>query len=123
MPLLFSYGTLQQPAVQMSTFGRLLQGHPDELIGFERAVQPLDDPKFAATNAEQMMDKGTFPRSMPDVLTQLQKQDADAAARELERAAALGRRGRNRETLFALAQLSLLAAEAGDWISAADSPS
>lgn len=39
------------------------------------------DPKFAATNAEQMMDKGTFPRSLPDVLTQLQKQDADAAAK------------------------------------------
>jgi hypothetical protein len=39
------------------------------------------DPKFAATNAEQMIDKGTFPRSMPDVLTQLQKQDADAAAK------------------------------------------
>src|SRR5689334_16953521 len=39
------------------------------------------DPKFAATNAELMMDKGTFPRSMPDVLSQLQKQDADAAAK------------------------------------------
>ena len=52
MPLLFSYGTLQQPAVQMSTFGRLLQGHPDELIGFERSVQPLDDPKLAATSGK-----------------------------------------------------------------------
>ena len=39
------------------------------------------DPKFAAATAEQMMDKGTFPRSLPDVLTQLQKQDADAAAK------------------------------------------
>ncbi|HJT66685.1 MAG TPA: hypothetical protein VJ749_09530 [Pyrinomonadaceae bacterium] len=39
------------------------------------------DPKFAATNAEQMMDKGTFPRSLPEVLNQLQKQDADAAAK------------------------------------------
>ncbi|HEY3581279.1 MAG TPA: hypothetical protein VGK82_12070 [Pyrinomonadaceae bacterium] len=39
------------------------------------------DPKFAATNAEQMMDKGTFPRTLPEVLTQLQKQDADAAAK------------------------------------------
>jgi LuxR family transcriptional regulator, maltose regulon positive regulatory protein len=46
--------------------------------------------------------------------------DADAGARELKRAAALGRPGRNREALFALAQLSLLAAEAADWISAAD---
>jgi len=39
------------------------------------------DPKLAATNAEQMMDKGTFPRTLPEVLTQLQKQDADAAAK------------------------------------------
>jgi hypothetical protein len=39
------------------------------------------DPKLAATNAEQMMEKGTFPRTLPDVLTQLQKQDADAAAK------------------------------------------
>ena len=29
------------------------------------------DPKLAATNAEQMMDKGTFPRTLPDVLSQL----------------------------------------------------
>ena len=26
MPLLFSYGTLRQETVQLSTFGRLLQG-------------------------------------------------------------------------------------------------
>lgn len=39
------------------------------------------DPKFAATNAEQMMDKGSFPRTLPEVLNQLQKQDADAAAK------------------------------------------
>jgi hypothetical protein len=34
MPLLFSYGTLQQEDVQWSTFGRLLEGEPDELPGF-----------------------------------------------------------------------------------------
>jgi len=39
------------------------------------------DPKFAALNAEQMMDKGTFPRTLPEVLSQLQQQDADAAAK------------------------------------------
>ena len=35
MPLLFSYGTLQQEDVQWSTFGRLLEGQRDELPGFE----------------------------------------------------------------------------------------
>ena len=35
MPLVFSYGTLQHEDVQLSTFGRLLHGHRDELPGFE----------------------------------------------------------------------------------------
>lgn len=51
MPLLFSYGTLQQPAVQMATFGRLLEGQPDELIGFEQSLLRVDDPRFTATSA------------------------------------------------------------------------
>ena len=35
VPLLFSYGTLQQHDVQMSTFGRRLVGRPDALPGFQ----------------------------------------------------------------------------------------
>jgi gamma-glutamylcyclotransferase (GGCT)/AIG2-like uncharacterized protein YtfP len=38
MPVLFSYGTLQQENVQLSTIGRLLQGQRDELSGFEQVV-------------------------------------------------------------------------------------
>lgn len=33
--LLFSYGTLNQPNVQISTFGRLLEGEDDAVTGFE----------------------------------------------------------------------------------------
>jgi gamma-glutamylcyclotransferase (GGCT)/AIG2-like uncharacterized protein YtfP len=50
MPLLFSYGTLQQVSVQMSTFGRLLDGQPDELIGFEQGLFTVADPTFVATS-------------------------------------------------------------------------
>ena len=50
MPLLFSYGTLQQEAVQLSTFGRLLRGEPDELIGFEQAFFKIEDLEFVATS-------------------------------------------------------------------------
>jgi hypothetical protein len=50
MPLLFSYGTLQQEAVQMSTFGRLLPGEPDELIGFEQSLLKIEDPQFVAAS-------------------------------------------------------------------------
>ena len=48
MPLLFSYGTLQQEAVQRSTFGRPVHGVPDSLVGFERRELEVDDPAFAA---------------------------------------------------------------------------
>ena len=35
MPRLFSYGSLQQPQVQLATFERLLSGECDELAGYE----------------------------------------------------------------------------------------
>jgi gamma-glutamylcyclotransferase (GGCT)/AIG2-like uncharacterized protein YtfP len=54
MPLLFAYGTLQQASVQMDVFGRLLHGQPDELVGFERSLLKLDDPRFAATGGEPL---------------------------------------------------------------------
>jgi len=37
------------------------------------------DPKLAAQNAEQMMEKGQFPRTLPDVINQLARQDPAAA--------------------------------------------
>lgn len=37
------------------------------------------DPKLAAQNAEQMMEKGQFPRTLPEVINQLRRQDAEAA--------------------------------------------
>jgi hypothetical protein len=48
MPFLFSYGTLQQDDVQRATFGRPLQGHPDELPRFEPALARIEDPAQAA---------------------------------------------------------------------------
>lgn len=48
MPLLFSYGTLQQGKVQLSTFGRLLHGHRDELPRYEPSLVTIDDPQVAA---------------------------------------------------------------------------
>jgi len=39
------------------------------------------DPKLAAQNADQMMEKGQFPRSLGEIINQLQRQDADAAAK------------------------------------------
>ncbi|HEV7608699.1 MAG TPA: gamma-glutamylcyclotransferase family protein [Steroidobacteraceae bacterium] len=36
MPLIFSYGSLQQDAVQLANYGRVLHGERDELIGWVR---------------------------------------------------------------------------------------
>jgi gamma-glutamylcyclotransferase (GGCT)/AIG2-like uncharacterized protein YtfP len=49
MPALFSYGTLQQADVQLSTFGRLLPGQRDELPGFEKTAVEIEDPQVVAT--------------------------------------------------------------------------
>ena len=52
MPLLFSYGTLQRPDVQQSTFGRLLVGHSDVLVGFEQTLFTITDPQFVTTSGK-----------------------------------------------------------------------
>lgn len=48
MPLLFSYGTLQQEDVQVSTFGRRLNGQNDELLAFEPSLVKIEDPEVVA---------------------------------------------------------------------------
>jgi murein tripeptide amidase MpaA len=60
MPLLFSYGTLQQESVQLSTFGRLLQGRKDELLGFEQSSVRIDDPQVVATSGKTHHANVTF---------------------------------------------------------------
>lgn len=46
MPLLFSYGTLRDAHVQMTLFGRALEGHEDVLIGYQQRLAPVADPAF-----------------------------------------------------------------------------
>ena len=48
MPRLFSYGTLQHEDVQLSTFGRKLEGEKDLLVGYEPALVKIPDPEMAA---------------------------------------------------------------------------
>jgi hypothetical protein len=52
VPLLFSYGTLQHDAVQLTTFGRRLRGAPDSIVGFELSVFHVDDPAFVAKSGK-----------------------------------------------------------------------
>lgn len=48
MPRLFSYGTLQHEDVQLSTFGRKLDGEKDLLVGYEPSLVKIADPDTAA---------------------------------------------------------------------------
>jgi gamma-glutamylcyclotransferase (GGCT)/AIG2-like uncharacterized protein YtfP len=60
MPLLFSYGTLQQKNVQLSTFGRLLEGSRDELLGYEQSLFKIKDPGVVATSGKTHHPMATF---------------------------------------------------------------
>jgi len=44
--LLFSYGTLRDEEVQLSTFGRKLDGSPDTLIGYRLTMIRIQDEHF-----------------------------------------------------------------------------
>jgi hypothetical protein len=48
--LLFSYGTLQLPEVQLATFGRELAGRHDAIVGFELDYVTITDPRVVATS-------------------------------------------------------------------------
>lgn len=43
---LFSYGTLREEDVQLSTFGRRLEGSPDALSGFRLVMIRIEDQDF-----------------------------------------------------------------------------
>lgn len=48
MPLLFSYGTLRDPAVQRANFGRELPGRDDAILGFRLGQVEITDPEVVA---------------------------------------------------------------------------
>jgi gamma-glutamylcyclotransferase (GGCT)/AIG2-like uncharacterized protein YtfP len=50
--LLFSYGTLQDEAVQMANFGRHLSGRRDSLRGYTLLPIKIDDPAVVALSGK-----------------------------------------------------------------------
>lgn len=48
--LLFSYGTLRQPEVQLATFGRELDGQRDAIVGYDLDHVTITDPHVIATS-------------------------------------------------------------------------
>jgi len=90
---LFSYGTLQLEAVQLATFGRLLEGSSDALSGFALALLKIEDPaviaisgksthtvaKFTGRDSDEI--PGTVFRVTPDDLRNADKYEVDACKR------------------------------------------
>ena len=50
---LFSYGTLQQEAVQLDNFGRCLDGKPDALVGYKLAMIRIEDEHFVVLSGAE----------------------------------------------------------------------
>ena len=50
---LFSYGTLQQDDVQQASFGRLLKGSSDALLGWKQEMVEITDPDVLAKSGKR----------------------------------------------------------------------
>ena len=53
MPNLFSYGTLQHEQVQLETFGRLLKGEKDTLVGYDLKLVEITDPEVLRKSGQK----------------------------------------------------------------------
>ncbi|AFW00008.1 UDP-N-acetylmuramate--alanine ligase [Gluconobacter oxydans] len=51
--LLFSYGTLQQDEVQLSSFGRLLHGEDDAMTGYTTSMVEITDPEVLRASGKR----------------------------------------------------------------------
>src|SRR5438105_2391159 len=65
---LFSYGTLQEEAVQLSTFGRRLQGTPDSLPGYQILMIRIQERDFAAASGASQHRNLQFTGTNSDVV-------------------------------------------------------
>ena len=82
---LFSYGTLQTESVQLSTFGRKLNGSPDALVGYRLQMIQITDQDFVATSGAEFHRNLEFTGSTSDFvegivfsLTQQELKQSDA---------------------------------------------
>ncbi len=83
MPLLFSYGTLQQEGVQTATFGRRLDGKPDALVGYARETIAIDDAAVVATSGSArhpiVVHTGWSEDRVPGTVFEISDEDLDRA--------------------------------------------
>lgn len=82
---LFSYGTLQQPEVQLANYGRLVEGEADALPGYVLAQLEIENPHVVAVSGKAVhaiARQTGDPRDRVDgtvlLLTQAELQASDA---------------------------------------------
>ena len=85
MPFVFSYGSLQQEGVQLATFGRLLAGRPDGLVGFELATLQRGDKQLtnviASRGADSVVQGTLYELTDAELAVADEYERADAYAR------------------------------------------
>ncbi|GAA4709351.1 gamma-glutamylcyclotransferase family protein [Phytohabitans rumicis] len=83
MPMLFSYGTLRDPAVQQATFGRLLTGQGDHLPGYAVTMLEITDPDVLAVSGQThhpiLVETGDEADSVPGAVFELTDDELVAA--------------------------------------------
>lgn len=80
---LFSYGTLQNEAVQLAAFGRKLEGKPDALIGYTVELIATNDKEFeiksGATQHRNLRYTGSASDVVKGTVFQLTKKELEQA--------------------------------------------
>ena len=101
---LFSYGTLQEEAIQLATFGRRLEGEPDALAGHGLTAVPIRDPAVVAESGATHYRNAQFTGVESDLVEgtvfavtreELERSDAYEADADYERVIVRLRSGRD----------------------------
>ena len=83
--LLFSYGTLQDKAVQLANFGRELKGRPDAMPGYEQNWVEIKDLEVVATSGKThhpiVSRSADSASEVPGVVFEITSQELEAADR------------------------------------------
>jgi gamma-glutamylcyclotransferase (GGCT)/AIG2-like uncharacterized protein YtfP len=81
---LFSYGTLQQDEVQLASFGRLLKGAADALVGWKQEMVEITDPDVLAKSGKRfhpIVMPGEASDRVPGMVFEITAQELAAADR------------------------------------------
>lgn len=83
--LIFSYGTLQDKAVQLANFGRELSGTSDSLPGYSTSLIAIGDPRVVAASGKThhtIAERSTNPaEAVPGMVFRISPEELAAADR------------------------------------------